>query len=213
MTSEPGARKVASALLACLALSCACAPRRPHEPVPGAPASFGVYDAKLVAEDGSARRFRLLLYAALPDRVHAEVLPPVGGPRLVLDGGAGRLAVALVEERLAYVGDAEAGSLERVLGVRVTLASFVSALLLGHPAQAGEVSMRREPESGSGLPSSFELRRGSSALSLLRKKDGRRVLALGAAVGSGTPPAGFRVLPLTELSLESGSLLDRQTGS
>jgi hypothetical protein len=212
LTGTGRARTVASALVGCLLVLPACAPRRPLDPTLPATGSFGVYKGTVIGEEGRGGRFRLFLYAELPDRIHAEVLPPVGGPRLVLDGGGGKLAVALVEERVAYVGDAGAESVGRVIGAPISLAFLVSALLGGCPPGAGDVVIRREPPEGPGLPSRFELRRGATGFEIERR-GGERIRTLGAGLGSGTPPGGFTVLPLDDLRIEEGSLLDRQTRS
>ena len=74
----------------------------------------GLYRARLEHPDGSSDRFKLLLHAALPDRLHGEVLAPVGGTVLIFDGGGGRMAVTFVRDRVSFVGPASPANLEKL---------------------------------------------------------------------------------------------------
>ena len=76
-------------LVLVLALSlAACAGRRvPVSSVQDAGPAFGLYRARLEEAGGQSERFRLLLFAAAPDRIHGEVLSPMGTTALIFDGG------------------------------------------------------------------------------------------------------------------------------
>jgi hypothetical protein len=180
----------------------------------GGSRTFGVYKGSLVGREGRGGSFRLLLFAELPDRLHAEVLPPVGGgPRLILDGGQGRLAVALVDERVAYVGDSGADTVGKAIGARISLGALVGFLLTGTESERSDLVMVREPAAREGLPDVLEIRSSERVLRIERR--GRApVAASGSALGSGTPPQGFTVHSLADLDVEEGqSVLDREAGS
>ena len=120
---------VLSIALAATAVACS-GHRRPQGGGGGAePDRFGVYRARFVESGHSARKAKVFLFASLPDRLHAEVVPPVGGPALIIDGGHGRLAVTVNSRDAAWVGDAREDVLETILGFPVTLEALVSALL------------------------------------------------------------------------------------
>jgi len=159
---------------------------------------FGLYKGRI--EDGAEkpRRFRLLLYADLPDRVHGEVLSPLGTPQLIVDGGAGRLAVTFVREGESFVGPSSAEDLGRILGVRLGLRDLVRALLTGE-CDSGDYRLDRSDDPVPGLPQTLSIRGRSSSLTLdLRRL--RPVAADPAALGTGQPPAGTTVRPLGDLA-------------
>jgi len=200
-----GAR-AAILLAATLLLTCCVSGRRPPALAGREPASFGVYRGSFRERDGTASRFRLLLFAELPDRMHAEVVPPVGGPRLILDGGGGKLAVSVVDRRTAYVGSAEADSVLRAIGAPVPLSSLVRALVLGEDPSAPDVTIVREPEERPGFPEIFEIRWEGRILRIdLVKMQPMR--GTGPSIGSGTPPEGFSVHPMDEIDEDEGPLL------
>jgi hypothetical protein len=156
---------------------------------------MGVYRATLEERGGDSRSFRLLLYAAPPDRIHGEILSPVGTTEVIIDGGGGRLAVAVMEHRLAYVGEADAASLQKVLGVALSLESLVGGLL-GSASPDGEgYRVRREPSVGSGLPRRLILE-GERRRVDLRLKRLAPLSASTEALGNGQPPAGMETRPL-----------------
>jgi hypothetical protein len=144
------------------------------------------------------RSFRLLLFARAPDRLHAEVLGPVGGPQLVVDSGSGRLAVAFPGERVAYQGDADAGAIERVLGVRVAPAELVAFLTEGAPPASQGLRAEREPAVSAGLPRRVRLAAADASLTLERRER-RPPPADPDALGTGAAPDGFEVRPLADL--------------
>lgn len=198
------ARPVALVAVWLLVLSASCHERR--SPTEGRPAVVGSYKAVLRGDDGRDLRFRVLLWAEMPDRVHAEAVSPTGGTEVIVDGGGGTLSVAVVRDRTAYVGPATPDALRRVLGVPVSLAGLVRAILEGQGLEGEGIVMTREPESAPGLPRSFEIREARRAFRI----DGRRLLRdarLAPSAGTGSPPSGIETRPLD--SLPSGGALER----
>jgi hypothetical protein len=179
-------------------LSSGCASKRLQpRSARGQGPEVGVYRGRIAEVDGKSRKFRLLLYAELPDRLHGEVLHPLGGTELIVDGNSERLAVSVVRERLAFVGRPDAGLMRQVIGVGVTPDELVRVLLTG---QAGSAALRFEREGGRGpaLPERFEIEADRRVLRLQLK----RIDALRASrsdLAEAAPPVGFEVHPLEEL--------------
>ena len=67
---------------------------------------MGLYAARAKGGAGSAR-FRAWVHARPPDRLHLEVIAPVGGTVFVLDAGNGSVAAAWMEDRFAIEGRAD----------------------------------------------------------------------------------------------------------
>lgn len=176
--------------------ACAAGRAAPVEWRPGG-TTVGVYRARLVDGERPDQRFRLMLYAELPDRLHGEIVSPVGSSVLIVDGGAGRLAVSLVREGVSFVGSASERDLESVFGLRVSLRQLVEALLTGELSAEG-YAVLREARQPVGLPDVFEIRQGERALTLRLKRlkpgPGSR-----AGLGTGEPPRGMERRPLEEL--------------
>jgi hypothetical protein len=190
-------RRAASALLTLLASLAACAPRRPFGSTPlGIPAEFGIYAGKLVQRGEPSRSFRLMLYAQLPDRIHGEILAPLGGPEVVLDGGDGQLSITLVSDGVSYVGPAQAAALTPLLGLPLELGELVRGLLNGDAGAHGYVLRRASGRSGA-LPEWIEIEAQETRLSL-RLKQTRRLGAPAAGLGTGTAPPGTLVRPLSQ---------------
>lgn len=161
---------------------------------PGAGPAVGLYKARLEETGGRSEKFRLLLFAAAPDRLHGEVLTPVGGTALVFDAGAGRIAITLVRDRVAFAGVAGPEIFEKLIGVPVRLEQLVESLLSGGSGGGG-VTVVREPAGREGLPERFEIAAGGRSLELQLK----RVRALDrrdGGLGTGEPPDGLELLPL-----------------
>jgi hypothetical protein len=161
---------------------------------PGAGPVVGLYKARLEEAGGRSEKFRLLLFAAAPDRIHGEVLTPVGGTALVFDAGAGRIAITLVRDRVAFAGPAGPDVFEKLIGVPVRLERLVDSLLTGR-SYGGGPTVAREPAGREGLPERFEISAGGRRLELQLK----RVRALDrrdGGLGTGDPPAGLELLPL-----------------
>ncbi|NIS29847.1 MAG: hypothetical protein GWN07_06540 [Actinobacteria bacterium] len=159
---------------------------------------MGLYKVRLEESGERTRRFKILLFAESPDRLHGEILSPVGSTVMIFDSGAGRLAVTFVRDREAYVGTADPAAMEAVFGLRMTLGQLVGGLLTGEGG-TDELRMVREA-SVDGLPDRLELSSGPRTLTL----DLRRRLALRerpGGVGTGRPPEGMTERPLDELRL------------
>ena len=169
------------------------------------PQTFGLYRARIVADGGEERRFRLLLYAVLPDRVHAEVLSPLGAPLLLVDGGEGRLAVTFVREGDAFVGPSSPDALGHVLGLPLGLGELVPVILTGKGTASGW-RCERQPEGTPGLPQRLVLEAEGGARLLLELKGLRPLAADPETLGTGQAPAGVRLRPLDELAEASDRL-------
>jgi hypothetical protein len=163
---------------------------------------MGIYRGRVSVADGKSRRFRLLLFADHPDRIHGEVLSAMGSTEMIVDGGGGRLAVTLPREGISYVGQAREEILERILGVRLNLQELVQGLLSGELNHEAYSVVREAGEGG--LPSGIEFRSAESTLRLeLKRLKPLRVDPRG--LGKGEPPAGTRVRPLDELGADLNS--------
>ncbi|ANM28787.1 hypothetical protein ABI59_02915 [Acidobacteria bacterium Mor1] len=179
-----------------LPLGAGCPDRRPLQLPQAEPVEIGVYKARVTREDGRSRRFRLLLYAEAPDRLHAEAVAPVGGTQLIVDGNASRLSIALVRDKLAFAGEPTGSDLERIVGSPVSPAELVRALLEGAPPSDAGITVERTGEGG--LPTTFSIRSGGHRLELeLRRTD--RTTPKGGLLASGEPPDGFETYPLSDL--------------
>jgi hypothetical protein len=152
----------------------------------------------------------LVLFAELPDRLHGEVVSPVGSTLLVVDAGEGRISVARMRDRLAYVGQASPEVIEGLLGVRLSLGDFVSTLLTGEPEAQGYRVVRTAPP-GAALPDRLEIIAAPNSLSLQLKR--RRALESGTnQLGRGRPPDGMELRDLAELDLGALPELDDEDG-
>jgi hypothetical protein len=159
-----------------------------------------MYRVRIAERDGRERRFRLLLFAAPPDRIHAEIVSSVGSTELIFDGGAGRLAVTLVREGLAFVGTADPESVEHVLGVRLSLGELVDHLYGGSAARPAGLAVTREAARAGELPVRWQVTGEERSVSLELK----RLVPLGVPesdLGTGEPPPGMESRSLGELRL------------
>lgn len=166
--------------------------------------SVGVYRARIDSADGDTRRFRMRLFVTHPDRLHAEMSGAVGGPKLIVDAGRGRLALTVVDDAISYVGGTSRADVRRALGIDVSVAGFVEAFLDG-VSPDGEIAFSRSPEAPGSLPERFEVAVEGGTLRIERK----RVQALPAggsdSLGAGVPPGGTEIRPLFEIG--EGGLL------
>jgi len=160
-----------------------------------------IYRAKFDPGGGEkTRRFRFLVYAAAPDRLHGEVLSSLGTTELVLDAGAQRISVFLVREGVAYVGDADERALDALFGVPLDPRDLVEVLLGGSP-RASALEWAIVP-GGTGYPQSIELRHEGRRLALELKRV-RPMRADPATLGTGRPPPGAEERPLDVLDRDS----------
>ena len=146
-----------------------------------------------------ARKFRLLVYASEPDRLHGEILSAVGTTELILDAGGGRVSVFFVRDRVAFVGAAEPDLLDVLLGVPVSVEDFVQALL-GRQPSTSQLDSRAWTitPAGQAYPDTVRLEDGERSFEL-RLKRIRPIRADPAALGTGHPPAGAEERPLQDL--------------
>jgi hypothetical protein len=177
-------------------LSCAGGVRLPAEDIRAGKVT-AVYRVLLGGGDSEPQKFRLLLFASNPDRLHAEALSAVGSTELIVDGGGGRISIAVMRERVAYVGEAGPETMKQLLGVALSLEELVRILLTGEYDGEG-FEMERIPERGGGLPQFLEIRaEGRSARFKLKRL--RPMPAKPELLGTGTPPGRMKTLPLDEL--------------
>ncbi len=196
MTSSRLLRGAICLVLAVPVLSCAGG-RRFHPDSEPAGAQMGVYRARLQQGQGESHRFRLLLYATLPDRIHGEILSPLGTIELIFDGGGGRVAVTIPREGVSYAGAGDSEAMGKVLGVPLSLEQLVQGLL-GQSTTGTDYVLARKPEGRAGLPDTMEISGRGNRLSLkLKKLQPLRVST--ASLGNGEPPPGMELRPLDSL--------------
>jgi len=192
------ARGSAAAALVAVSLLAGCAGRRPPTGPTVRGDDVGVFRGVLTGSDGETSRFELALFVDRPDRVHAEVSGPVGGPRLILDAGAGRLAVTDVAEGVAFVGAATADALRASLGVALTPDELVAALLDRTPPPSA-TTFAWVPGREGRWPRRLRVAVGGVAVDLeLRRTRGLSPEAA-EALGRGDPPPGLAVEPIETL--------------
>ena len=162
----------------------------------------GIYAAKLAESGQAGRSFRLMLYVELPDRIHGEILSPLGTPEVLLDGGAGRLAITLVNKRVSYVGPTQPAALAPILGLPLALDALVRGVLYGAPGE-GRYRLRRSPGREGALPEWLEIEAEGTYLSL-RLKRTRRLRAFPTDLGTGRAPDGTTIRPLDEFEDTGG---------
>lgn len=115
--------------------------RRPPHPLEAPAAGVGdafrlLYRGEEIGA-GAARGFRLALAAELPARFRLELLPPVGGARLVLVSDGNGLRGAAPGERLCSAAESDVSGLDRLIGLPVGSADLLR-ILLGRLAPSGE---------------------------------------------------------------------------
>lgn len=156
-----------------------------------------MYRVRLEDPDSKTRKFKLLLYVDLPDRLHGEIVSPVGTTVLVFDGGSGRLAVTYVRDRTSFVGPSSADAVESLFGVHASLEGLVRALWTGDTSGEEFHVERAGPKAG--IPTRFEIVSNRRRMILeLRKYQTLR--GAGDSVGTGEPPHGTTILPLDDLA-------------
>ena len=146
------------------------------------------------ARTGDSRRARALVYAALPDRLHVEIVSGVGTTQAILDAGAGRVAITVPRERVSYVGRADPRALGALVGLPASPEELVRALLLGETTTLAVV---REGAVGS-LPQRLRLRTSEGSLEL-RLRSVEPLRADAAALGTGLAPPGMDPRSIEEL--------------
>jgi len=199
-------------VLAVIAGLVGCSGKRVARVTPTSPAEqVGIYRARFSGEEVKPRRFRLLLYAASPDRIHCEVISPVGSTLMVLDGGGGRLAVTFVRDGVSYVGTARPETLERVFGLRLGLDELVGALL-GSDLAPAACRVERQAAPDGELPARFGLDDGRRRLDLELKRF-QPLKGPSEALGTGEPPPGTELRPLDELTRDGSGIVWEYEGA
>lgn len=193
-------RRAAAAVICIAVVSCA-GPSRVRRVPEGNGPLIGVYRATIDDGSGARRHAKLLLWAEAPDRLHAELLAAVGGVRFVLDAGGDTACVVDVAEATVYTGDSGPAAIDGLVGVRVSIGDVVAALLSGTSPDG--VRVERAGGASGELPERLAISQGARALELLRVRFERGSSA-GADLGTGRPPAGLRILPMSELPSSSG---------
>jgi hypothetical protein len=178
-------------------VAAACAPTHHAERVPAGDGPLvGIYRTVASGGDRAMRGTRLSIWAAFPDRLHAELMGPVGGVHFVVDAGGGKVCVIDVDGATAYAGDDDPAAFYALVGIRVSFRDAVGALLSGASAQGWTVA-REGPVNE--LPKSIRIDDGAHSLVLTRSGFARGAPG-GSALGSGEPPGTMPVRPLSELA-------------
>ena len=191
-------RRALAAAVAAVGIGCAA--RHGTTTVPAGTGEL-VVTYRVVLEDGAgaARHIRLLVWVARPDRLHAEIVLPVGGVRFTLDAGGGRACVVDTADGVAYAGPDGADAVYAVTGVRITVPDAVAALLDGTAPPGWTAD--RDPEAQGELPRRLHLASGSRSVTLTLEKISRSAAA--GSLGTGRPPAGRPVRSLEDLARDA----------
>jgi len=176
--------------------SCTAHRRLPEEAFPGP--TFGVYRARIVdARTGDGRRARALVFAELPDRLHVEILSPVGATEAILDAGSGRVSITFPRDRVSYVGPADEQAFAALVGLRATPAAVVQSLLGTAPS---DLEVERDGRPGR-LPESLRIRTADGVLTL-KLRTIEPVRGAGSTVGTGHVPPDVETRPVADLAAE-----------
>jgi hypothetical protein len=186
-------------ILGLLALACAGTHRDDRVPKGDGPL-IALYKAAIDDGHGAKRGAKLSVWAATPDRLHVELIAPVGGVTFTLDAGDGNACVVDVGTAIAYVGDGGPGAIEALVGVRLSIQDAVAALLYGVTPPGASVTRIGGPEGA--LPERFRFADGARSLTLDRIRL-ERGSASSQALGTGIPPRQLAVRPLASLAQES----------
>ncbi len=179
MTSG-AARALSLLLLLAAALGCGAGSRTQPTPTPEQ-VVVAAYRGSVASPGGKRVPFRAWVWAERPDRMHVEILPPLGGPEWIVDAGSGRLAVTEVDAGTCFAGEETPGALARWLGVPTDVPGLVASLV----------------DADGAFPEIFELR-GDALGELRMERTGFRLAPRGA-LGRGEPPPEIRVVPLEGL--------------
>jgi len=177
-----------------------CAFRDSPENLPqaGLETVSATYKGRYTSGDGDHERFRAWVWAVPPDRLHVEIYGPMGGTRLVLDGGDGNLVVLVPRDRIAYVGESGGRDLSPLVGVRLSLPELVAAIT-GTAQPPGLDLWERDPPDGAGLPGRLKVGVDGTVLELVMQR--LRPLSPDAEnrLGHGRAPDDWKIQPLSEL--------------
>jgi hypothetical protein len=179
----------------------ACANPHRADVVPaGTGPLVGVYRAAIDDGESAARRSKLSIWAERPDRLHVELISPVGGVALILDAGGGSACIVDPGAATAYVGMDGPDAIEALVGVRVSVAEAVAALLDGAPPHGLTVS--RHGDHAGTLPEKIRIDDGARSIELSRIRF-ERGTADPRSLGTGSPPKQLAVRPLADFGRET----------
>ena len=187
------------ALFGLATAACAASHRSGVVP-PGTGPLVGVYRAAIDDGGGAAHRTKLSVWAERPDRLHVELIAPVGGVTLILDAGGGSACIVDPGAATAYVGMDGPDAIEALVGVRVSVAEAVAALLDGAPPHGLTVS--RQGDSAFALPEKIRIDDGARSIELSRIRFDRGT-ADPRSLGTGSPPKHLAVRPLADFGREA----------
>jgi hypothetical protein len=196
-------------LLGLAAVACATSHRRDAVPA-GVGPLVGVYRAAIDDGTGAARGAKLSIWAERPDRLHVELIAPVGGVTLVLDAGGGAACIVDAGAGTAYVGKDGPDAIEALVGVRVSVAEAVAALLDGVPP--GGLAVTREGSAGGALPARIRIVDGERSIDLARIRYERGTTDP-RSLGTGAPPGRFPVRPLEDFGRQASPEAARAGGA
>jgi len=190
------------------AIACAQPRRDGGVPVGSGPLVV-VYKASIDDGHGVLRGAKLALWAERPDRLHAELIAPVGGVTFILDAGGGNVCIVDVTAATAYLGEDGPGAIAAIAGVRVSVADAVAALLDG-VSPAG-LALSRVGGADGALPEKLRIDDGARSLAIVRVRV-ERGRTDPRALGTGVPPDKLRVRPLSNLAGEVAQEPERAGG-
>jgi hypothetical protein len=179
----------------------ACSRTHSDDRVPaGAGPLIAVYKASIDDGHRPVRGAKLAVWAERTNRLHGELIAPVGGVTFTLDAGGGKVCIVDVAAATAYVGDDGPGAIEALAGVRLSVAEAVAALFDG-VAPSG-LSVTRSGGALGSLPQKLRIADGARSLVLdrIRFERGR---SDPRALGTGVPPGNLTVLSIDRLSPEA----------
>jgi hypothetical protein len=177
---------------------------------PGSGPLIVVYKASIDEGQGARRGAKIALWAERPDRLHAELIAPVGGVTYILDAGGGNVCIVDVGEATAYVGEDGPGAIAALTGVRVSVADAVAALLDG-VSPAG-IELSRVGGADGTLPDKLVIEDGGRSLALERVRF-ERGRTDKSALGTGLPPDRLRLRPLANLTRDAAFEPDPSSGA
>lgn len=188
--------------LACAAALCAlvassCATVRPPAPeVAAAARAAGTYSGRVkVRLEGRELRGRatVLLAFARPDALRIE-LPGPGGLRLLAVTRGGRVTAVFPSERAVYAGEADAPSMEALLGVALTPAEVMDLLLGTAPPRLASAVFAWGPR----LPRSVDARLPDGSRVRMTIEEAEAGAPLPAAAFEPPPAEGHRAVDVEE---------------
>ena len=191
-------RRGLPALFGLATVACAASHRADFVPAGTGPL-VGVYRAAIDDGQGAARGAKLSIWAERPDRLHAELIAPVGGVTLILDAGGGAACIVDSGAATAYTGMDGPDAIEALVGVRVSVAEVVAALLDGTPPRG--LAVRRQGDGASALPKKIRIVDGARSIELSRIRF-ERGTADPRSLGTGSPPKQLPVRPLQDFRRE-----------